>query len=186
MIYVLARSLRGGRREGVLSAFGNAAGVLIHVLAAALGLSALLAASPVAFTAVRLTGAAYLVYLGIQAIRHRCGRDLEVDDTEPSTAGRGRSPVRQGVVVQVLNPKTALFFMALLPQFVHADRAAPGLAFVLLGLVAVLLALIVELSVAIAAGYLRNGLIRRPRWQQRQRVVSGVLMIGLGTVLAVA
>ncbi|WP_166354598.1 LysE family translocator [Phytoactinopolyspora limicola] len=188
MIYVLARSLNGGLREGTLSALGNALGVLVHVVAAALGLSALLAASPVAFTAVKLAGAGYLVYLGAQAIRHRnvgCGAGLSAG--RHATRGTGtRSAVRQGVVVQVLNPKTTLFFMALLPQFVHAERAAPALVFTLLGVVAVILALTVELMVAVAAGRARDRLIGRTGWQARQRTVGGCLMIGLGAFVAMA
>jgi threonine/homoserine/homoserine lactone efflux protein len=181
MLYVLARSLHGGRRDGTLSAVGNGIGTVGHVLAAAVGLSALLAASPVAFALVKFMGAGYLAVLGIQAIRNRRIRGGSIaDDTSPYT----RSPLVQGVIVESLNPKTALYFMALLPHFVHPERDAPTVVFSVLGLVVVAIVMSADLVVALTASRLHARLARNERWQERQRAGSGVLMIGLGTFVA--
>jgi threonine/homoserine/homoserine lactone efflux protein len=180
MLYVLARSLRGGRADGVRSTLGNALGALGHVLAAAIGLSALLAASATAFTVVKLLGAAYLCYLGVRAL-------LERDHTRLEPARRGhRSAVLSGVLSELLNPKTALFFVAFLPHFVHPDRAPAPLVFALLGLIAVAMAVTVDLLVALGAGTLGARLMADARWRSRQRVASGLTMIGLGGALALA
>nr|WP_129664927.1 LysE family translocator [Phytoactinopolyspora endophytica] len=182
LLYVLARSLNGGRREGVLSALGNSIGTTGHVLAAAAGLSALLAASPALFLAVKFMGAAYLALLGLLAIRNRRG---QVGTGPAASPGGTRSPVLQGVVVEMLNPKTALYFMALLPHFVHPERAAPSVVFCLLGVVVVVIALTTDVVVALTAGRLHRRLAADVRWQVRQRAGSGVVMIGLGTFVAV-
>jgi threonine/homoserine/homoserine lactone efflux protein len=186
MLYVLARSLRGGRGDGLRSAAGNGIGASVHVCAAALGLSALLATSAVAFTVVKLAGAAYLVFLGLQAIfkRHDDGADLPED---AGSAGRwARSPLVQGILSELLNPKTALYFMALLPHFVHPERAPAALVFVVLGLIAVVMATSVDLVIAVFAGKLGLKLMDNVRWRVRQRVASGATMIGLGGFVAVA
>src|SRR2546425_13324928 len=112
IFYVLARSLAGGKREGVQSSFGTFAGGLFHVFAAALGISAILAASAVAFHTVKYAGAAYLVWLGIRMIRSR-NADMAVSALQPAAAGA----FRQGILTEVLNPKTALFFLSFIPQF---------------------------------------------------------------------
>lgn len=180
ILYVLARSVRGGRGEGVRSAVGNAIGAAVHVAAAAFGLSALLATSAVAFAVVKFAGAAYLVVLGVQAVLRRH------DDGGPSpAAGRwARSPVLQGILAELLNPKTALYFMALLPHFVHPDTAFAPLVFLLLGFIALALALLADLTVAVFAGGLGATLLARPRWRVRQRVASGLTMVGLGGFVA--
>jgi threonine/homoserine/homoserine lactone efflux protein len=184
VLYVLARSLRGGRGEGVRSVVGNALGASVHVVAAALGLSALLATSTVAFTVVKIAGALYLVYLGVQAIVRRHD-DGEVDTG--GSAGRwARSPLAQGMVAELLNPKTALYFMALLPHFVHPETAPAPLVFTVLGFIAVAMASLVDLAVAVFAGGLSGRLLNNPRWRVRQRVAAGLSMIGLGGVVAVA
>ncbi|PRX51268.1 threonine/homoserine/homoserine lactone efflux protein [Prauserella shujinwangii] len=184
ILYVLARSLRGGRGEGVRSVAGNAVGAAVHVVAAALGLSALLATSAVAFTVVKIAGACYLVYLGLQAILRRH------DDAPAPSAGRGgrwaRSPWTQGVLTELLNPKTALYFMALLPHFVHPETAPAPLVFLLLGLIALAMAFLADLAVALFAGGLGARLLENPRWRVRQRVAAGLTMIGLGGFVAVA
>ncbi|NKQ55966.1 LysE family translocator [Amycolatopsis sp. K13G38] len=180
ILYVLARSLRGGRGEGVRSAVGNGIGAAVHVVAAALGLSAVLAASATAFTVVKFAGAAYLVYLGLRAIRHRGD---ERNDPARKPAG---SPLAQGVLTELLNPKTALYFMALLPHFVHPEQAPAPLVFMLLGLVALGMASLADLTVALFAARLGSGVLGAPRWRVRQRVASGAVMIGLGGFVAVA
>src|SRR5437899_6766355 len=117
IFYVLARSLAGGKREGMLSSLGTFVGGLFHVLAAALGLSAILAASAVAFHAVKYAGAAYLVWLGIRMIRTR-NAEIAVSASQPS-----QDAFRQGILTEVLNPKTALFFLSFIPQFITPARS---------------------------------------------------------------
>jgi threonine/homoserine/homoserine lactone efflux protein len=183
ILYVLARSLRGGRSEGIRSVLGNGIGASVHVVAAAVGLSALLATSAVAFTVVRLAGAAYLVFLGVQAIfRHRD------DEPEPAEGARrrARSPLVQGVLTELLNPKTALYFMALLPHFVHPERAPAPLVFIVLGMIALAMAMLADLTVALFAGKLGNLIMGNAKWRVRQRAASGAAMIGLGGFVALA
>ena len=175
VLYIVAQSVHGGRRVGVVSALGIASGGFVHVLAAVIGLSALLAASATAFTAVKVAGAAYLVYLGIRVLLR------PVDGT---IGGRRPEPTlwrvyTQGVVVNVLNPKTALFFVAFLPQFVDPDTAArPQLA--LLGAIFVVIALASDLVWALAAGTAGGILKESRRFLGIQRWVSGGVFIGLG------
>jgi threonine/homoserine/homoserine lactone efflux protein len=183
ILYVLARSLRGGRADGVRSVLGNGIGALAHVVAASVGLSALLVASATAFTVVKLLGAGYLIYLGLRALLAR--DELRVEAlAEPRRPGR--SVVGQGILSEVLNPKTALFFLAFLPHFVHPDTAPAPLVLALLGVIAVAMAMVVDLLVAVFAGSLGARLTHNPRWRTRQRLASGLTMIGLGGALALA
>ena len=175
LFYVLARSLAGGRREGVLSSVGTFCGGLVHVLAAALGVSTVLAASALAFNAVKYAGAAYLIYLGIQAIRSAKTAIAEI----PTDSTQSGSLV-QGIWTEVLNPKTALFFLAFIPQFISPAKGHVFLQFALLGTLSVVLNTLADLTVALFAGTLSNKLRAHPRWQQRQRLASGFGMIGLG------
>src|SRR5215475_9876682 len=135
MLYVLARTLAGGKREGVLSSLGTFLGGLVHVVAAASGLSLILATSAIAFSVVKYAGAAYLVYLGVRMILSA----KDDDQIVPAVNSVRRNPFWQGVVTEVLNPKTALFFLAFIPQFVN--RAAGGVfwQFILLGTISVCL-----------------------------------------------
>ena len=180
ILYVLARSLRGGRADGIRSTVGNGIGALGHVAAAAVGLSAILAASATAFTVVKLLGAAYLIYLGVRALLER-DRPVAVEVARP-----GRSVLLQGVLSELLNPKTALFFLAFLPHFVHPDTAPAPLVLALLGVIAVAMAFVVDLLVAVFAGSLGSRLLHDRRWRARQRLASGLTMIGLGGALALA
>ncbi len=178
VLYIVSQSIHGGRRVGVLSALGVATGGLVHVAAAVLGLSALVVASAEAFTAVKIVGAAYLVFLGIRALLARNeeigGRRLEPD---PWRA------LRQGAVVNILNPKTALFFLAFLPQFVEADHAArPQLA--VLGALFLVIAMVSDLVWALVAGTAGNVLRRSRTFLRVQRYVSGGVFIGLGVLAA--
>ena len=180
VLYIVAHSVHGGRRAGVVSAFGIASGGLVHVLAAVIGLSALLAASAEAFTVVKLLGAAYLVWLGIRTLLSRDER-IGGRRVEP-TLGR---TYRRGVVVNVLNPKTALFFLAFLPQFVDPDGSTRG-QLAVLGLTFVLIALASDLVWALVAGT-AGGVLRRSRTFLRiQRYVSGTIFLGLGALAATA
>ena len=178
IFYVLARSLRGGRREGVLSAAGTFLGGLVHVAAAAFGLSAILAASAIAFETVRYAGAAYLIYLGIRMIR---SRDQEAALEE---AGATRGTFLQGVTTEVLNPKTALFFLSFIPQFVSVRQGHVAAQFLMLGAISVTLNTCADLVVAFFAGPLGARMKRSATLRKRQRSASGVAMIGLGVYVA--
>jgi threonine/homoserine/homoserine lactone efflux protein len=178
VLYVVVQSAERGRRVGLASVAGIHMGTLVHVAAAAVGLSALIVASAVAFSVVKYAGAAYLVYLGLRKI---FGRD------EAGKLERPRESLRRafarGAVVNVLNPKTALFFLAFLPQFVDTDRGGVWSQALVLGLVFVGLGLVSDSLYALAAGTV-GGVLRRRR--RALRYGSGVVFIGLGTVAALA
>jgi threonine/homoserine/homoserine lactone efflux protein len=180
IFYVLARSLRGGRKEGVLSAAGTFLGGLVHVAAAAFGLSAILAASAIAFETVRYAGAAYLIYLGYRMIRSR-NQDVDLD-----SAGTSGGTFIQGVMTEVLNPKTALFFLSFIPQFVSIQQGHVALQFLVLGAISVTLNTCADVLVACFAGPLGSSLKRNARLRSGQRTASGVAMIGLGVYVAAA
>jgi len=180
IFYVLARSLAGGKGEGVFSSLGTFVGGLFHVLAAALGLSAILAASAVAFHTVKYAGAAYLIWLGIRMIRTR-NTEMSAKAAPPS-----RNAFRQGILTEVLNPKTALFFLSFIPQFVAPAQGHLFLQFVVLGTVSVTLNTAADLLVVWMAAPLEHKLKNSIRFRRRQRVVSGLGMIGLGAYLAFA
>ena len=172
MIYIVTRTVAQGRRAGFLSTFGVCSGALVHVAAAALGLSVVLATSAVAFTVVKYAGAAYLVYLGIRAFRSRGG--IEIEPGRVKAAGGWRI-YREGVFIDVLNPKTALFFMAFLPQFVVPGSGYETLQFFALGLTVIAIALVWEGFLVLVA----NGLTRRLR---ASRTVTRWLNRSLGAV----
>jgi threonine/homoserine/homoserine lactone efflux protein len=182
IFYVLARSLAGGRREGVLSAAGTLLGGLVHVVAAALGLSAILAASALAFQTVKYAGAAYLFYLGITMIRKR---NEEMDEAGAVAAIR-RGPLAQGVVTEVLNPKTALFFLSFIPQFVSVSEGHVVAQFLALGAISVTLNTSADIVVACFAGPLGTRMKQSARFRRRQRTASGLVMAGLGIYVATA
>jgi threonine/homoserine/homoserine lactone efflux protein len=182
IFYVLARSLRGGRREGVLSAAGTFLGGLAHVGAAAFGLSAILAASAIAFEIVRYAGAAYLIYLGFRMIRSR-HEDMNQDQVESSS---GRNTFIQGVMTEVLNPKTALFFLSFIPQFVSLKQGHVAGQFLVLGAISVTLNTCADLLVACFAGPLGSRMKRSQKFRSGQRAASGAAMIGLGVYVATA
>lgn len=179
IFYVLARSIAGGRREGMLSSIGTFIGGLVHVFGAALGISAVLAASAVAFGIVKYAGAAYLVYLGVRMIRNR-----ETDSSSDEVPGPSGSAFRQGIVTEVLNPKTALFFLSFIPQFITPARGHVFFQFLLLGAVSVTLNTTADLVVATFAGPIGQKLKNSLRFRRRQRTASGLAMIGLGIWVA--
>jgi threonine/homoserine/homoserine lactone efflux protein len=187
MLYVLARSLAGGKREGVLSALGTFLGGMVHVLAAALGVSVILARSAMAFSAVKYAGAAYLCFLGMRMIVEarkdaRQPEKFSTDDFSP--AASARNPLWQGVATEVLNPKTALFFLSFIPQFVNRGAGHVFFQFVLLGTFSVILNTSADLIVILLAGPLGKKIRSSPVFRRRQRTVTGAIMIGLGTYLA--
>lgn len=179
--YVVARTVAGGRSEGLASCFGTGIGGMLHVLAAALGLSLIIAQSAVAFSLVKYIGAAYLVYLGIRLLLRK-DHELAV---KPVAAQGVRRALAEGVVVEALNVKTALFFLAFLPQFVSpSDPLVPQL--VLLGSICVALNTLVDVIAVVAADrLLKSGAARAARARLLTKV-SGVTMLGLGTYLALA
>ncbi len=183
MLYVLARSLAGGRREGVLSALGTFGGGMVHVLAAAAGISVILAKSAMAFAAVKYLGAAYLCFLGVRMILEA---RQDVKGGEPSIPSQkpSRNPFWQGVTTEVLNPKTALFFLSFIPQFVNRESGHVFLQFLMLGSVSVGLNTSADLVVTALAGPLGNYVRSSAKFRKRQRTATGAIMIGLGTYLA--
>ena len=179
--YVVARTVAGGRAEGLASCIGTGLGGMLHVLAAAVGLSVLVAQSAFAFSVVKYLGAAYLVYLGIRLLL----RPAPAFELGPVASQGARRALVEGIVVEALNVKTALFFLAFLPQFTIADAPlVPQL--VLLGSVCVVLNTLVDVAAVFAAQrLLKSGAARasRARWMTR---ASGVTMVSLGAVLALA
>jgi threonine/homoserine/homoserine lactone efflux protein len=182
VLYIVARSVEQGRRAGLASVAGVGVGGLFHVGAAALGLSALLLSSALAFAAVKYLGAAYLVYLGLRTLLARePAHDTVAVERQP--LGRIFS---QGVVVNILNPKAALFFFAFLPQFVDPARGATGAQVLFFGLAFVLLALFTDGSYALLAGSLANWLRGNRRFLQAQRYFAGGIYIALGLTTALS
>jgi len=180
MLYVLARTLAGGRREGLLSASGTFFGGMVHVIAAAAGVSIILAKSALAFATVKYLGAAYLGFLGVRMIL-----DVRKEDAVPVEAvARRRNPLWQGVTTEVLNPKTALSFLSFIPQFVNRAGGHVFLQFVLLGTLSVALNTTADIVVTLLAGPLGQRIRGSERFRRRQRTLTGAVMIGLGTYLA--
>jgi threonine/homoserine/homoserine lactone efflux protein len=180
MLYVLGRTTHGGRREGVLSALGTLAGGSVHVIAAALGLSAVLATSATAFQVVRYAGAAYLIYLGIAMIRSRNLPPEAYPHSLQASEASALRPFLQGITTEILNPKTALFFLSFIPQFVSTTRGHVTLQFLTLGAISVTLNTCADLIVVIMAGAVAQRLKHDRRFARRQRTASGMGMIGLG------
>jgi threonine/homoserine/homoserine lactone efflux protein len=182
--FILGRSLSGGRSAGIAAALGITAGSVVHTFAAALGLSALLATSPSAFMAVKFAGAAYLVYIGIRALATRAGR-LPGGDAPVGDDGRW-SAFRQGILTNLLNPKVALFFLALMPQFIAATSKYKVGAFLALGLSFVTLGVAWCLVLAVGAAKLRGAFLRRPSMANVLNKIAGAMFVALGLKLATA
>ncbi|MBM7787343.1 LysE family translocator [Tenggerimyces flavus] len=183
MLYVAARTLSGGRRAGLLSTAGTAVGGLVHVVAAAAGLSALLATSSVAFSVVKYAGAAYLIYLGVRTLlRREADRELLAADQPANTRGA----FRQGVLTEALNPKTALFFLAFVPQFLNTEAGSVWWQALLLGLISVTLNTLADVVAVALTSTVRAKMPRRGerpvRWP---RFASGGALIALGGYAAV-
>lgn len=181
VLYIVTRSVHDGRGAGLASVLGIHVGTLVHLVAATVGLSALLVSSATAFTVVKLAGAAYLVLAGLRTLLGR----------GDATVAPGSAPVRrrrrdfgQGIVVNVLNPKTALFFLAFLPQFVDPTHGRAWLQILVLGLTFVLLGLVTDSAWALAAGAAGEALRRSRRWVVARRYVSGGIFVGLGLATA--
>jgi threonine/homoserine/homoserine lactone efflux protein len=181
VLYVVTRSVSQGRRAGLISVLGVHVGSVVHVTAAALGLSALLASSATAFAVVKYLGAGYLIWLGIQKLRHRGTGPLD----EAPAVGRSRL-FTQGVVVNVLNPKTAIFFLAFLPQFVNPERGPVAVQIIALGICFIALGIVSDGGYALLAGTISGHVRRTDRARRRLDRASGVVYLGLGAGGALA
>jgi threonine/homoserine/homoserine lactone efflux protein len=182
-LFILGQSIGGGRPAGIAAAFGISVGSIGHTLAAALGLSALLAASPGAFFIVRVAGAGYLIFIGLRAVFSPA---TLAPAPGPAASALPWTAFRRGVLTNLLNPKVALFFLALMPQFIVADSPTKVLAFLALGLTFITTGLIWCLVLACAAAGIRGLLIRRPRLGSALPRLAGGLFIALGLRLAIA
>jgi threonine/homoserine/homoserine lactone efflux protein len=180
--YIVGRSIGQGRIAGVISALGITVGTLVHVAAAMLGLSALLMSSAIAFGVIKYLGAAYLIYLGVQKFRH-------ADSFAPQGPGTRAKLSRifsQGVLVNVLNPKTALFFFAFLPQFVDPSAGKVPVQIFFLGTLFALMGLLSDSLWAIFAGTVAHSLQSSSRWTHAPRYISGGILISLGLAAALS
>ncbi len=182
VLYIVARSIEQGRTAGIVSVLGISAGSLFHIAAAAFGVSALLASSALMFNFVKYLGAAYLIYLGVRKFLAR-------DETEQAAAFEHKKLSRifyQGVIVNLLNPKTALFFFAFLPQFVDVSKGAVTMQILLLGIIFVALGILSDGLWAVAAGTAGNWLKKNARFLRAQRYFSGSVLIAMGVATAVS
>ncbi len=187
IFYVAARTLAGGREEGIASSFGTGLGGLVHVGAGSLGVSALVLASAELFTVLKLAGAAYLVWLGLRTIlAARRDARIAVGVLAPVPPVGARRAFREGMLVEALNPKTAAFFLAFVPQFLDPAAGQVALQFAVLGTMSVVLNTLADLVVAFAAAGIRSGVAARAGLVRRLREASGGAMIALGLGLALA
>jgi threonine/homoserine/homoserine lactone efflux protein len=184
VLYIVAQSIHGGRAAGLVSVLGVHVGTLVHVVAVSVGLSSLLVSSATAFEIVKYAGAAYLVVLGVRRLLAR--DDPLGGKAQPARRRPHRRLFVNGIVVNVLNPKTALFFFAFLPQFVDVDAGSAGLQMLVLGLVFIALGLVSDGAYALAAGTAGSWLRSRPRAVRAERYVSGSVFLGLGLVTALS
>ena len=182
VFYILSRTVGHGRLAGVVSAAGIAVGTLVHVTAAILGLSSLLAASAKAFYAVKYLGAAYLIFLGARTLMRRDPPEITVEEDGHSL----RRIFAEGVLVNLLNPKTALFFLAFLPQFVDPSRGHVPAQILFLGVTFAVFGLCSDSSWALLAGTLAGKLGNSVRWRRAQREISGGVLIALGLATALS
>jgi threonine/homoserine/homoserine lactone efflux protein len=180
MLFCLAAGLGGGPRAGLFAALGAASGEVVHISAAAVGLAALFRAAPPLLDAVRILSAAYLVYLGIRALKHR---DEGVGGKGDRRVVEGARAYRRGLITNLLNPKMALFTIAFLPQFVDPQAGSVAVQFLVLGLCFVAFEIAVDGTVGIVAGKLAR-LLRQPRARRRLNVASGSIFLGLGAKVA--
>jgi threonine/homoserine/homoserine lactone efflux protein len=181
VLFVISRGVALGRKAALLTVLGNEVGVMVQVVVVAAGLGAVLERSAVLFDAIRFAGAAYLVYLGVQAVRHRRELSTVLDATAIRPSGH---LFREGVVVGVSNPKVIVFFTAVLPQFVDPDAGPVPVQLFVLGTVFALIALVMDSCWGVAAGTARAWLAGRPHRLERLGGAGGLVIIGLGARLA--
>ena len=183
VLYIVTRSVAQGRSAGLMSVLGVHVGSVVHVVFAAVGVSALLYASATAFTVVKYAGAAYLIFLGLQKLLSRRPTESAVADPPPTSC---RRLFAEGVVVNVLNPKTAIFFLAFLPQFVNPARGPVAPQIVMLGVCFIALGIASDGTYALLASALAGRLRRTPRARRVLDRSSGVMLVGLGAAAALA
>jgi len=180
LLFTIGRALTVGRRDALLSVAGNGIGITVQVFLIAVGLAAVVMASSTAYTAVKAVGAAYVIWLGIQAIRHRADARQMIGDPVPGSRGRA---LRTGFLVGLTNPKTVVFFMAFLPQFVDASAGHVGLQMALLGVVFGTMAICSDTVWALAASRARDWFARRPHRLDTLGATGGAMMVGLGATM---
>jgi threonine/homoserine/homoserine lactone efflux protein len=183
VLFTIGRALTIGRRGALLTVLGNALGMFVQVVAVAFGLAALIETSAHVYTAIKLLGAAYLVFLGVQAIRHR--RALVASDVSAPVI-RTRRVLREGFIVGLTNPKMIVFFAAALPQFIDRGAGHVPLQMVALGALVPVVAMVCDSVWALAAGTARTWFAGSERRIERLSTVGGVAMIGVGTTLALS
>ena len=180
VLYVVARSIEQGAKAGIASSFGLMVGAVVHILAAALGLSAILLTSALAFNVIKYLGAIYLIYLGIRKIFfEKDSMDIRSNGPKPML-----KVFKQGILVNILNPKAALFFFAFLPQFVNPQQGAVSLQIILLGLLFLVIAFISDVAYSFLAGTLAGWIRGNQKVARTQRILSGSIFIGLGILTA--
>ncbi|MGM3172936.1 LysE family translocator [Dickeya lacustris] len=175
MVYLLSRTLCQGRRAGLLSLAGVGLGFLCYMLAAALGITALVMAVPMAYDALRIAGAVYLLWLAWQALRAK-GSPLQLRTLQPDS---DRRLFVMGCVTNLLNPKAAVLYLSLLPQFIHPEQGDVLAQSLLLGFTQIVISISVNATLVMMAGYIAVFLAARPRWQQLQRGVMGTVLATL-------
>ena len=181
LIYILSKTIAQGRKIGIASSLGVCTGALFHVFAAALGISAILATSALAFSIVKYVGAAYLIYLGIQALR---SKGISFESPKKGNKTTAWKAFKQGVLIDILNPKVAIFFMAFLPQFIRPDMGSTSVQMLYLGFLVILVAIFVEFFIVLTAAKTTNFFRNNQQsaiWLDR---VLGSILIGLGIRLA--
>ncbi len=182
-IYVLTRGVAQGREVALASAWGMCSGLLFHTTLAALGLSAILARSAVAFSVVKYAGAAYLMYLGIRAL---LSKEEFASSAEEALPARLRSFFLRGLTMNLLNPKVAVFFLAYLPQFASPGTGGVALQLLALGLIFALLSVVIFSTIALFSGILGDRLSRNPRFASVLQWLTGCVLVGLGVRLALS
>ena len=182
-VYIITRSLAQGRRAGFISSLGVCSGALVHAVAAALGLSAILATSASAFTVVKYIGAFYLIYLGVKTFLER-SNPLTLKESEAKTTASEWTLFGQGVLVDVLNPKVAIFFLAFLPQFIDPNYGGKTVTFLVLGTIVIAIALVYEALLVLLSGTISDYLQRNNVIGRQLNRVVGVVYTGLGLRLA--
>jgi threonine/homoserine/homoserine lactone efflux protein len=179
MFYVAARTLSGGRRTGLASTAGTALGGMVHVVGIGIGISVIILASAELFTALKFAGAIYLVWLGLKTFRAAGRLPAEV-----AHSAKREHAFFDGIVVEALNPKTAAFFLAFIPQFLDPAAPHPAVGFMALGLVSVMLNTLADIVVVLTASATRNLIANKPSFLRRLRQGSGLFIMGLGLSLA--
>ncbi len=180
IVYVLTRGIAQGPRAGFAAALGFASGCVFHTVLAAVGIAALIRSSEIAFDAVRYAGAAYLVWIGVQALRHRSSFSIEAASDKRALA----TIYRQSVIGNMLNPKVTLFFLAFLPQFVNTQAGHVGWQMALLGVIFMIQTVLIFGAVALFSGWLGAWIRRKPAIGERLNVFAGITFIALGIRVA--